>query len=76
MNNHLKSNMDRFIDRMYLCISFPDVDLKSNMDRFIASRHRPACGLDCYLKSNMDRFIDTFLVYFDAYSPIFKIQYG
>ena len=37
---YLKSNMDRFIDRLYLCIAFVYIDLKSNMDRFIALIYR------------------------------------
>ena len=55
--NHLKSNMDRFIEIVLYSYSSVQPNLKSNMDRFIETSQAllPSCPF--HLKSNMDRFI-------------------
>ncbi len=54
---HLKSNMDRFIERDSLNSTISRLNLKSNMDRFIGLLRQCSPSEPSYLKSNMDRFI-------------------
>ena len=55
--SNLKSNMDRFIDNVYLNQLLYICHLKSNMDRFIDLVRDDMWVNDFNLKSNMDRFI-------------------
>ena len=64
--DHLKSNMDRFIERRFWKPLIPIIHLKSNMDRFIVHTRTYKKSKTKHLKSNMDRFIGSPL--FNFYS--------
>ena len=73
---YLKSNMDRFIDKVQYSSTVRILYLKSNMDRFIAHYFVDDTTVVRYLKSNMDRFIEVNLKADKATTLEFKIQYG